>query len=67
MNERIYLVVQKNGEQSIHRLVKAPNVTQAIRHVSKDTITASVASQDELLDLALLKKVPVEFVDPERA
>jgi hypothetical protein len=67
VNERIYIVTQKMGEAKTHRLVKAPNVTQAIRHVAKDTIRAGVASQDELLEMVLIQKVPVELVAREEA
>jgi hypothetical protein len=32
-----------------HRLVRAPNAAQAVRHVAADTLSASVASQDDLV------------------
>ena len=51
---RIYTVI--NGEQA--RLVRAANVAQARNHVARESITARIASQDELL--ALASKVEVE-------
>lgn len=42
---RIYLVTTPSDS----RLVRAPNASQAIRHVARDIIEASVADQDELV------------------
>lgn len=53
--QRIYLV--SNGKDA--RLVRASNQAQAVRHVVRNTFTASVASQDELVD-ALGKGIKVE-------
>lgn len=33
------------------RLVRAPNKAQAIRHIVRHSITAEVATQDDLVDL----------------
>lgn len=53
--QRIYLVrnllVDEDADtgQPMHRLVRAPNAAQAVRHVAADTLSASVASQDDLV------------------
>ena len=44
---RIYVVKTPTAS----RLVRAPNVAQAIRHVAAQTLTAEVASQDDLVTL----------------
>jgi hypothetical protein len=44
---RIYLITTPTGK----RLVDAANKTQAVNHVAKATITATVASQSELVKL----------------
>ena len=56
---RIYLVA--NGDSK--RLVRAANSTQARNHVARETITAAVASQDDLV--ALAGKMPVEVAGEE--
>lgn len=33
----------------VSRLVRAPNASQALRHVARDTLCVKVASQDELV------------------
>lgn len=45
---RIYTVRQDGQEP---RLVRAPNKAQAVRHVVASTVTASVATQDEIAEL----------------
>lgn len=47
---RIYAVTL-NGNI---RLVRAPNVSQAINHVARDTIKAEVASQQMLIDNVMI-------------
>lgn len=47
MPKRTYLVTV--GDK--RRLVKAPTRAQAVNHVVADTITATVATQDDLEDL----------------
>lgn len=58
--KRIYLV--RNTETGVERLVRAANVAQARNHISRDTLTVEVASQDQIV--SLLKTfhgdVPVE-------
>ena len=38
------------------RLVRATNQAQAVRHVAKDTITCSVATQEEIVEAMLAGK-----------
>ena len=47
VSKRIYLV--KHGKSK--RLVRASNCNQAIRHVAESMIAATVATQDELVQL----------------
>jgi hypothetical protein len=49
---RIYTVTIKHPGAEVRRLVRAYNQAQAIRHAAADTITASVATQDECVGLA---------------
>lgn len=49
MATRIYLVM--NRADSSHRLVRAANQAQAVRHVARDTICAAVAGQETLVDM----------------
>lgn len=62
---RIYLVTA-GGER---RLVQAANQSRAIRHVAERTITCSVASQLELVELVrdgtLIEKAGDEQAQPE--
>ena len=44
---RIYKVQTPTGA----RLVRAPNRSQSVNHVARDTIRAEVASQDDLIAL----------------
>lgn len=44
----VYLVKNTSGYA---RLVRAPNIAQAIRHVAKGEFTAAAASVDEVIDL----------------
>jgi len=44
---RIYVVSTENGS----RLVSAPNKSQAVNHVARDTIKAEVAPQATLVKL----------------
>ena len=53
---RIYAVSTQAGT----RLVEAPNKSQAINHVARDTITAEVAGQQTLLD-CVMKGTEVEI------
>lgn len=56
-SQRIYLVrnllVDADAETGacLHRLVRAPNAAQALRHVAADTLSVDVASQDDLVIL----------------
>lgn len=52
---RIYAVTLNDNI----RLVRAPNVSQAINHVARDTIKAEVAGQQTLLD-CVMKGTEVE-------
>lgn len=52
--QRIYVIGPKKAEGGMvpkRRLVRAPNQAQAIRFVASDTLQATVASQDDLVDL----------------
>lgn len=55
--QRIYLVrnrlVDFDAEtgKATHRLVRAPNAAQALRHVASSTLEVEVASQDDLVML----------------
>ncbi len=62
---RIYVVTHKtNITGSLERrLVRAPNPAQAVKHVIKESVSATVASQDDLI--SLIGKVPVESVVDE--
>lgn len=53
-NTRIYLVSSVNESK---RLVRATNPAQAVRHVARAEITASVASQDDLVTLLPTHKI----------
>jgi hypothetical protein len=48
---RIYLVTQTAEPTKQGRLVRAQNQAQALRHVTADTLQASVAGQDDLVRL----------------
>jgi hypothetical protein len=62
---RIYVVrsrlVDMDAETGLptHRLVRAPNAAQALRHVASSTLDVEVASQEELV-LLVRSGVPVE-------
>lgn len=64
-DRRIYLVTFAEKV----RLVRAANVAQAIRHVARDTISAVVPSQDDLLrygrvmDVEEASSAPAESVE----
>ena len=45
--KRIYVVTTSEG----NRLVEAANKSQAVNHVAKDTISAEVAGQRDLIEL----------------
>ena len=53
---RIYVVrntiaaVDADTGKPLTRLVRAPNVAQAVRHVAADTLQAAVATQDDLIE-----------------
>lgn len=55
--QRIYLVrsniadVDADSGALLHRLVRAPNAAQALRHVAADTLSCEVATQDDLVSL----------------
>lgn len=55
--QRIYLVrsniadVDADSGALLHRLVRAPNAAQALRHVAADTLSCEVATQDDLVAL----------------
>jgi hypothetical protein len=49
MSTRIYLV--KDIERNRHRLVRAANQAQAMRHVAQACFDVEVASQDDLVSL----------------
>ncbi len=63
--QRIYsvrnLLVDVDAEtgQIAHRLVRAPNSAQALRHVAADSFEVGVATQDELV-LLVARGVKVE-------
>jgi hypothetical protein len=57
---RIYSVSTPAGT----RLVEAPNKSQAINHVARDTITAEVAPQQKLVSL-VSEGVKVEIANAE--
>lgn len=54
-HQRIYLVrnllcdVDAEDGRTLHRLVRAPNAAQAMRHVASSTLAVEVASQDDLV------------------
>jgi hypothetical protein len=59
-SNRIYAVSPKvTTEASAPRLIRAGNQSQALRHVAKDTLNVTVASQDDLV-AGLTKGVKVE-------
>jgi len=58
-NTRIYAVTPKVSEAPQVRLVEASNQAQAMRHVAKDTMNVTVASQQDLVK-ALGSGVKVE-------
>ena len=49
MSTRIYIVSEKSGTNRA-RLVRAISKAQAIRFVAEQTIAASIASQDDIVD-----------------
>lgn len=55
---RIYKVASTKVTDS-QRLVRAPNIAQALRHVAADSFVTTVASQDDLVAL-VAKGVKVE-------
>lgn len=58
MNTRIYLVT--DIETNKHRLIRAANQAQAIRHAAQTRFDIEVAGQDDLVSL-LTHGVPVEL------
>ena len=60
---RIYRVAGLPGAAA--RLVRAPNVSQAIRHVAAQTIKAEVASQDDLVRLVAVGIMVEQAGDPQ--
>lgn len=63
---RIYMVANAQardiaGNEQPARLVRAPNASQALRHVAADTLAVAVASQDDLVRL-IAAGVKVESV-----
>lgn len=57
-SQRIYLVTTHKGDR---RLVRASHRSQAVNHVARTMMEASVARQDELVEL-VSKGVKVETV-----
>lgn len=56
VSTRIYIVANAQardaaGNEIPARLVRAPNASQALRHVAADTLAVAVASQDDLIRL----------------
>lgn len=50
---KIYVVTHRTGENTTDvRLIRAPSPAHAENHVASATITAVLATQDELVDLA---------------
>lgn len=61
-SQRIYLITTYSGDQ---RLVRASYRSQAVNHVARTLMEASVARQDELVEL-VTKGIKVEAVrDPD--
>ena len=58
MNTRIYLVT--DVETNKHRLIRAGNQAQAIRHAAQTRFDIEVAGQDDLVSL-LTSGIPVEM------
>ena len=58
MTTRIYLVT--NTETNKHRLIRAANQAQAIRHAASTMFDIEVAGQDDLVSL-LTHGIPVEL------
>ena len=58
MTTRIYLVT--NTETNKHRLIRAANQAQAIRHAAQTRFEIEVAGQDALVNL-LTHGIPVEL------
>jgi hypothetical protein len=58
MSTRIYLVT--DVETNKHRLIRAGNQTQAIRHAAQNRFDIEVAGQDDLVSL-LTSGIPVEL------
>ena len=58
MSTRIYLVT--DVETNKHRLIRAGNQAQAIRHAAKTRFDIEVAGQDDLVSL-LTSGIPVEM------
>ena len=58
MSTRIYLVT--NVETNKHRLIRAGNQAQAIRHAAQTRFDIEVAGQDDLVSL-LTSGIPVEL------
>lgn len=57
MSTRIYLVT--DVETNKHRLIRAGNQAQAIRHAAQTRFDIEVAGQDDLVSL-LLAGIPIE-------
>lgn len=51
MATRIYVVTSIHEQPMTSRLVRASNVSQAVRHAAKSAFMVEVASQDTLVDL----------------
>lgn len=58
MSTRIYLVT--DVETNKHRLIRAGNQSQAIRHAAQTRFDIEVAGQDDLVSL-LTSGIPVEM------
>jgi len=64
MSTRIYLVT--DIETNKHRLIRAANQAQAIRHAAQTRFDIEVAGQDDLVSL-LTHGVPVELATGQTA
>lgn len=64
MSTRIYVVTDLHQNPVRHRLVRASNTAQALRHVAEDQLTVELANQQTLVDLSVAG-VKVESLEVE--
>jgi hypothetical protein len=62
VSTRIYVVNEKKSDPPVHRLVRAANKSQVMRHLASETWDAEVADQDTLVRLLSEKGLKVEEV-----